>query len=120
MVCAHQPIPSALTVTFRPKIHYRAGFAELLVLEHLGLRVHQRVRIAENEWPEEEVFPAFRRREINEILLPLAHLYSVHILIWGDRSLPSMGCTSCDKHQWLLPDFSVEYRFGRPMSVSVG
>jgi hypothetical protein len=49
MVCTHQPIPSALTVTFRPKIHYRAGFAELLMLKHLGLRVHQRVRIAENE-----------------------------------------------------------------------
>jgi hypothetical protein len=61
------------------EIHYRAGFAELLVLEHLGLRVHQRVQIAENEWPEEEVSPAGDfAAEINEIILPLAHLQCPH------------------------------------------
>jgi hypothetical protein len=62
------------------------------------------------------VFPAGDfAAELNEILLPLAHLYNVHILIWGDRSLPSTGWTSCDKHQWPLPDFLVDYRFGRPI-----
>lgn len=97
-------------------MHYRAGFAELVVLEHLSLRVHQRVRVADHERREEELFPADDfAAELNEALLPLAHLCDVHILLWGDRSLPSTGCTSCDEQQWPLPDILIEYRFRRPI-----
>jgi hypothetical protein len=87
------------------------------MLQYLGVRLHERVRLADYGCTPAALFPAEKyAAQIDSALHSLVQLSDVHILLWGERSEVELaGCESCDEGSSALPDFLVKYRFRRTL-----
>ncbi|KAJ7666836.1 hypothetical protein DFH06DRAFT_1470007 [Mycena polygramma] len=94
--------------------YYHLGFRSLPRLQYLGVRLHKSVQRKDHDRLAADLFPAERYRTlVNDSFLPLSHLLDVRIWLWGDRRIPTRGCSSCDEGGCSPPDLFIEYRFGR-------
>ncbi|KAJ7924124.1 hypothetical protein B0H13DRAFT_2315734 [Mycena leptocephala] len=100
-----------------PAHHYLTALAALPFLQHLGLRVHERVRKADYDLAPISVFPASKFSSALTALafLTRAPLTDVHILLWGERpERHPLGSQDWDDPYVEAPaDIFVEYRFRR-------
>ncbi|KAJ7757982.1 hypothetical protein B0H16DRAFT_1536354, partial [Mycena metata] len=95
---------------------YRDVFAALPALQHLAVRLSYKVAKGKRRDAPTAVFPSHKyATEINNELRPrIPQLLSVQVRVWGDCTLSSTGCESCDEAQEQYdhaPDLVAEYEF---------
>ncbi|KAJ7763391.1 hypothetical protein B0H16DRAFT_1804463 [Mycena metata] len=95
--------------------HYRGVFIALTRLQHLAVRLWKGVGPDRTMLATTALPPAKYSAEINNELRPhLKDLAYVQVRVWGDCSLDSTGCESCDEAQERydrVPDLLAEYKF---------